>query len=147
MAFDLERFRQAQERVFATALAELQAGQKRSHWIWFVFPQLRGLGSSPMAQQYGLDGVEEAAAYLQAPELREHLVQATATVLAQLRAGVALQDLMSHIDALKLVSCMTLFAHMARVVAPDLAAMATAVLDLAAAQGLPRCKFTSARLA
>lgn len=63
-AFDLQRFVDAQDRVYDTVLAELRAGRKRSHWIWFVFPQLRGLGSSPIAQRYGIASLEEARAYL-----------------------------------------------------------------------------------
>ena len=60
MTFDLDRFRRAQTRDYEQALGELQAGRKRSHWIWYIFPQLAGLGSSPMAETYGLRGVEEA---------------------------------------------------------------------------------------
>ena len=76
-AFDLERFVTAQAPVFATALAELQSGQKRSHWMWFIFPQLRGLGRSTMAQHYGVGSLTEARAYLAHPLLGPRLVQCT----------------------------------------------------------------------
>ena len=68
-AFHLDRFVTAQEPVFATALVELQAGQKRSHWMWFVFPQLRGLGHSAMAYRYSIGSLDEARAYLAHPVL------------------------------------------------------------------------------
>ena len=71
--FDLERFVTAQEPVFETALAELQAGRKRSHWMWFIFPQLRGLGRSAMAQFYGISSLAEARAYLGHPRLGPRL--------------------------------------------------------------------------
>ena len=67
--FDLERFVTAQAPVFDTALAELQSGRKRTHWMWFVFPQLRGLGFSPTAQFYGIGSIEEARGYLAHPLL------------------------------------------------------------------------------
>ena len=73
--FDLKRFVDAQDRVYDTVLAELRAGRKRSHWIWFVFPQLRGLGNSPTAIRYGITSLAEAGAYLDhevlGPRLRE----------------------------------------------------------------------------
>ena len=71
--FDLERFATAQAPVFATALAELKAGQKRSHWIWFIFPQLRGLGTSAMADLYGIGGLDEPSAGRR-PEARAHIL-------------------------------------------------------------------------
>ena len=81
-AFHLERFVTAQAPVFAAALAELQAGQKRSHWMWFVFPQLRGLGHSAMAYRYGIGSLDEARAYLAHPLLGPRLIECTRTVLA-----------------------------------------------------------------
>ena len=157
--FDLARFREAQNRRpgFAEALAELRAGAKTGHWIWYVFPQLRGLGRSPMAGRYGLDGVEEAAAYLDDPVLGQRLAVATAAVRAHV-AGPAPEPLAqvmgSDIDALKLVSCLTLFASVARAAharqpRPELATLADdaeAILAAGAAQGYPRCAFTEARL-
>ena len=151
---DLGRFRSAQDSPhdgFATALAELRAGRKRSHWIWYVFPQLAGLGQSSTAIHYGLAGVEEATAYLRDPALGERLVTAAGVVREHLSGPkpARLETLMgSHIDALKLVSCMTLFAHVAkRVSASDprsavLAEHADAILAAAAAQGYARCAFT-----
>ena len=158
---DLARFRSAQDSPhdgFATALAELRAGRKRSHWIWYVFPQLAGLGQSSTAIHYGLAGVDEAIAYLRDPVLGERLVTAAGVVRAHLSASspVRLETLMgSHIDALKLVSCMTLFDAVAKRVsasdrAPRLAALAEdadAILAAAASQGYSRCAFTERTLA
>jgi uncharacterized protein (DUF1810 family) len=79
--FDLERFVTAQEAVFAAVLAELKAGRKRSHWMWFVFPQLRGLGHSSMAAFYGIASLHEARAYLGHPLLGRRLDLCTQTVL------------------------------------------------------------------
>src|SRR5947208_10167875 len=78
--FDLERFVTAQAPVIATVLAELRAGEKRSHWMWFVFPQLRGLGHSGTAVHYGIEGLAEARAYLGHPVLGARLVECTALV-------------------------------------------------------------------
>ena len=80
--FDLERFVKAQAPVFDAALGELKAGQKRSHWMWFVFPQLRGLGQSSMAQFYGIGSLTEAAAYLAHPLLGSRLKLCAEAVLA-----------------------------------------------------------------
>jgi uncharacterized protein (DUF1810 family) len=152
--FNLNRFTKAQDHggAFATALAELRAGQKQGHWIWFVFPQLRGLGFSPMAERYGIEGVAEAVAYLQHPVLRSRLREATLAVHGQLAGhGASLRHLMaSHIDALKLVSSMTLFEHAARMVqatdpspeVSELTTMAGEILAIADGQGYPRCHLT-----
>jgi uncharacterized protein (DUF1810 family) len=158
MPFDLSRFIAAQDSgAFDAALAELRRGRKESHWIWFVFPQLRGLGSSPPAVKYGLDGVAEAEAYLQHPVLRARLLEAADVVRTQLRRGIPIGGLMgSGIDTLKLVSSMTLFEHVARAAgdAPDptgqlraLADAATEILGTAEAQGCSRCQFTRRQLA
>jgi uncharacterized protein (DUF1810 family) len=158
--FDLERFRRAQagDPGVDQALRELKAGAKTSHWIWYVFPQLRGLGRSSMAIRYGLDGLAEATAYVGDEVLADRLAAATAAVRAHLTAKpgpLPLDELMgADIDALKLVSSMTLFAHVARAEnarrpRPALAALAddaAAVLDAAAAQGYPRCAFTKAQI-
>ena len=152
MTFDLDRFKRAQEGAgsFATALAELEAGRKRSHWIWYIFPQLAGLGQSSAAIHYGLQGVEEATAYLRDPVLRDRLLRATDAVVTQLQRdpGRSLVDVMgSEIDALKLVSSMTLFREVARRASdPDLAAKADALLDTARRQGYRECEFTRNRL-
>ena len=159
--FDLARFRAAQDSPddgFAQALRELRAGHKTSHWIWYVFPQLAALGRSSMAQHYGLAGIDEARAYLAEPVLADRLLQATAAVRAHLapRAGrpARLEHVMgSHIDALKLVSSMTLFAEVARRLdgaRPELARLADhadAILAEARAQGFDRCPVTLAHLA
>jgi uncharacterized protein (DUF1810 family) len=159
---NLDRFRQAQDAPhtgFAVALRELEAGRKTSHWIWYVFPQLAGLGRSSTAAYYGLAGVEEAADYLRDRVLGDRLVTATAAVrthLAHPEAGRArLEELMgSRIDALKLVSCMTLFQHVAKALhavgpQPGFAAMAEhaeEVLAAAAANGYGRCAYTEEHL-
>lgn len=150
MTFDLDRFRQAQARDFEQALGELQAGRKRSHWIWYVFPQLAGLGSSPTAQTYGIQGVEEASAYLADPTLRGRLLAAATAARAQLdrEPPPSLRTLMgSEIDALKLVSSMTLFREIARRDGDaDMAAVAEAILAAAKNQGFRECEFTLRQL-
>lgn len=158
----LDRFRQAQDAPhagYAVALHELQAGEKTSHWIWYVFPQLAGLGRSSTAVYYGLAGVEEAAAYLRDRVLGERLVTSAAAVQGHLSGSrarpLALAELMgSEIDALKLVSSMTLFAHVASTLHAmdaqprfaEMAAHAEAILAAAAAQGYDRCAYTEAHL-
>lgn len=160
MTLELHRFRHAQDsRVdgFELALAELRAGRKRSHWIWYVFPQLRGLGQSPTAVAFGLDGVTEARAYLSDPVLRERLLLSVEAVHTAMLGGAVPADTLlgSRLDALKLVSSLTLFesvAHRLGTASGDpalvrLAALTSEVLDAAAEQGLPRCAFTRSRLA
>ena len=146
MTFDLDRFRQAQARDFEQALAELQAGRKRSHWIWYVFPQLAGLGSSPMAQAYGVQGVEEANAYLADSLLRARLLATSNAVRAHLdrEPAAPLSAVMgSEIDAIKLVSSMTLFREAARRAGDaEMASVAEAILAAAKEQGLSECEFT-----
>lgn len=140
---------------YAVALRELQAGAKTSHWIWYVFPQLAGLGRSSTAVYYGLAAVGEAAAYLRDPVLGERLIAAAAAARAHLAGDrtrpLRLAGLMgSEIDAMKLVSSMTLFAHVAKTLdAADLrprpavmAAHVDAILEAAAAQGYLRCAYT-----
>ena len=148
MVIDLDRFKRAQDGPggFATALAELERGRKRSHWIWYIFPQLAGLGQSSAAIQYGLQGVDEAIAYLRDPELRDRLLRVTAAVLAQLQRDPEprLVDVLgSEIDALKLVSSMTLFREVARRTGDqDVAAGADSILRVAKSQGYSECEFT-----
>lgn len=105
----MERFVKAQEGVYATALAELQAGEKESHWMWFIFPQLRGLGFSPMAYTYGITGVDEARAYLAHPVLGPRLVACCEALLTH--PDLTAEDILGDVDAMKLRSSMTLFAH------------------------------------
>jgi len=107
-SFDLERFVTAQAPVFDTALGELRAGRKRSHWMWFVFPQLRGLGHSPTATFFGIVSLEEARAYLGHPVLGARLHLAATAVL---EAGEpSLHALFGSPDDMKFHSSMTLFA-------------------------------------
>ena len=146
----LDRFVTAQNARHAgydSALEEIRAGRKRSHWIWYVFPQLAGLGQSAAAQTYGIAGRDEALAYLRHPMLRDRLLEIAAAVAAHLRAGVAVSTLMgSDIDAKKLVSSMTLFHAAAAGVDAEVAETARTILENAAAQGYPPCEFTRAAL-
>jgi uncharacterized protein (DUF1810 family) len=105
----LARFVEAQDPVYAGVVEELRAGRKRSHWVWFVFPQLRELGRSPTAVRYGIGSREEAVAYLAhdilGPRLRE-----CARLVAAVDAG-SIERVMGQVDAMKLRSSMTLFAN------------------------------------
>jgi len=107
--FNLMRFVLAQKESYATALAEIKSGKKVSHWMWYIFPQLEGLGYSSMSQEYGISGLEEAQAYLDHPILGERLICISEAVL-QIKGKSAL-DIFGSIDAMKLKSCATLFAH------------------------------------
>jgi uncharacterized protein (DUF1810 family) len=107
--FDLRRFADAQDRVYGTVLTELRAGAKRSHWIWFVFPQLRGLGHSPTAQHYGIASLDEARAYLAHDVLGPRLRECTRLVAAI--DGRSVDEIFGWPDNLKVRSSMTLFAH------------------------------------
>lgn len=106
---DLQRFLDAQDPVYGNVLDELRAGRKRSHWMWFVFPQIRGLGSSPTAQHYGIASLAEARAYLDHPVLGPRLRQCVALVNA-IEGGSA-EQVFGWPDNLKLRSSVTLFAH------------------------------------
>jgi uncharacterized protein (DUF1810 family) len=106
---DLERFVDAQTGIYEQALAELRAGRKRSHWMWFVFPQIAGLGRSPTAQRYAISGLEEARAYLAHPLLGPRLRECCQALLQISDHDPA--DVLGAIDALKLRSSMTLFAR------------------------------------
>ena len=105
---DLTRFLEAQERVYAVALAELRAGRKRSHWMWYIFPQFKGLGYSTTSQQYAIKSRAEAEAYLQDPVLGPRLVECMEAVLGI--SGKSAYDILGSPDDLKLRSCATLFA-------------------------------------
>lgn len=109
MAWDLARFTAAQERCWPQALAEIQAGRKGSHWIWFIFPQLTGLGRSMESWYYGISGLEEARAYWEHPVLGPRLREISG-VLLQLQESDPLR-ILGRPDDLKLCSSMTLFAH------------------------------------
>jgi uncharacterized protein (DUF1810 family) len=110
--FDLARFKAAQGPVIETALAELRAGRKRTHWMWFVFPQARGLGTSPMAERYGIASLAEARAYLTHPVLGPRLVACTEAMLAH--PPSRLNAILGSPDDMKFHSSMTLFARAAR---------------------------------
>ncbi|UIJ35452.1 DUF1810 domain-containing protein [Allobranchiibius sp. GilTou73] len=108
MSFELERFVTAQDGgTYDTALRELRAGDKRSHWMWFVFPQIAGLGMSPTAQRYAVSGLPEARAYLQHPVLGPRLRECCEALLG-VRGRSAVQ-ILGGIDGVKLRSSMTLF--------------------------------------
>lgn len=106
-SFDLQRFIRAQAVSHETALRELRAGRKRSHWMWYVFPHLQGLGFSDMARLYAIESIEEAAAYAAHPVLGQRLRECTAAVLAV--DGRSAHDIFGHPDDWKFRSCMTLF--------------------------------------
>ena len=108
---DLRRFLDAQAPVYDEVCAELRAGRKQSHWMWFIFPQLRGLGHSSMAQHYGISGRAEALAYAQHPVLGARLQECMALLLAH--HDLSAEDILGSIDALKLRSCATLFTEVA----------------------------------
>ena len=108
MTFDLQRFVDAQSQTYDQALSELRAGEKRTHWMWFVFPQIAGLGRSGMAQRFAISGLGEARAYLSHPTLGRRLVEcARALTALDTTDAVAV---FGSVDAQKLRSSMTLFA-------------------------------------
>lgn len=107
--YNLNRFLEAQEKDYKRALAELTNGQKRSHWIWYIFPQLDGLGFSSTAKRYGIKNLEEATAYLHHPVLGPRLVECAEAVMSV--EGRSAQQIMGSPDDLKLRSCVTLFEH------------------------------------
>lgn len=111
--FNLQRFLAAQATDYATALAELQSGRKRSHWIWYVFPQWRGLGSSTRSAFYGIACADEARAYLAHPVLGPRLRECVRAM--ESLHGLTASDVLGPLDALKFRSCLTLFAS----VVPD----------------------------
>jgi len=109
--FDLDRFVDAQARIYEAALAELAAGAKRSHWMWFVFPQLAGLGSSSTAQRYAIASLDEAKAYLAHPVLGPRLRECLAAVMAV--EGRTAHQVFGSPDDLKFRSSLTLFLEAA----------------------------------
>ena len=104
----LERFVEAQERTYQVALSEIYNGKKRTHWMWYIFPQLRGLGRSSMAHAYGISGLEEAIAYLEHPWLSGRLYELCVALLHH--KDKSAYEIFGDIDAMKLKSSMTLFA-------------------------------------
>ena len=109
MQFNLDRFVETQNPVYAQACRELRQGLKRGHWMWFIFPQLKGLGQSSMANRFGISSVAEAKAYLAHPILGPRLQECTSLVNGL--EGVSVDDLFGYPDDLKFRSSMTLFAH------------------------------------
>lgn len=144
-AYNLHRFLDAQELVHDTVLAELRAGRKSSHWSWFIFPQIAGLGHSAMAQQFAIGSLDEATAYLQHPVLGQRLRECTQLVLNV--EGRTIEEIFPYPDNLKFRSCMTLFM----VATTDNALFKSALLkyfdgqpdqvtlDILARHNMPRC--------
>lgn len=112
--YDLERFIRAQDESpyenYERALSEIRAGRKQSHWIWYIFPQLKGLGHSYKAQYYGLENLDEAKEYLAHPVLGKRLIEITEALLS-LSENIPARVMNGQIDAMKLQSCMTLFDY------------------------------------
>ena len=136
--FNLQRFIDAQSRVYDCALAELRQGRKQSHWIWFVLPQLKGLGTSHHARFYGISSGAEAAAYLAHPVLGSRLIECVHAIL--LHADLGAEAILGPIDALKFRSCLTLF----EAVSPETPVFSAALKEL---YGGTRCTKTLALLA
>ena len=151
-----ERFHEAQASPSAgydMALSEIRRGRKTSHWIWYIFPQLDGLGRSSTARAYALRDLAEACAYLRDPLLRAHYEEIAGAVREQLARGHSLEHLMgSSTDALKLASSLTLFRAAAQSLAREnsifdtLAQCCDSILGQTAAQGYPPCAQTLTRV-
>jgi len=147
-----DRFKRAQadpHAGFDRPLAEVRSGRKQGHWIWYVFPQLAGLGTSRASRDYAIADLDEAVEYLRDPLLRSRFLTIATAVAEQLRAGVSVEDLMNaSIDARKLVSSLTLFETAARRVENDecraIAAVAGEILAVAETEGYSRCAATVA---
>ena len=107
--YDLQRFLDAQDSVYEEVLSELRKGFKAGHWMWFIFPQLRGLGSSRLSVKYGVSSLDEARAYMKHPILSARLIECTELVTRV--SGSSIDEIFGHIDSLKFRSCMTLFAQ------------------------------------
>lgn len=112
--YSLQRFLGAQESFYAQALKEIRKGRKTSHWIWFIFPQVRGLGHSVMSDQYAINSLDEARAYLNNPILKSRLVEISKALLQHSKGGLfskpkTAEQILGYTDALKVRSCMTLF--------------------------------------
>ena len=110
--YDLNRFLSAQEGVYERALAELKGGEKRTHWMWFIFPQIDGLGFSPMSKRYAIKSLDEARRYLQHPVLGARLLECVQALL-EVR-GRSAAEIFGYPDDLKLRSCLTLFVQVAQ---------------------------------
>jgi len=123
--YDLQRFVDAQASDYAAALSELKRGRKRSHWIWYVLPQLRGLGMSAYSHRYGIASLDEARAYLAHPVLGARLNECVDAIARH--AGANIADILGAVDAMKYQSCLTLF----KAAAPDEASSARFAAALA----------------
>jgi len=123
--YQLERFVAAQDRLgtYQRALAELRAGEKASHWMWFIFPQVAGLGSSPKAREFAISSLGEARAYLAHPVLGPRLAECASALLGL--SGLTAFDVLGGVDAMKLRSSMTLF----QAAAPDVAAFGAVLAE------------------
>jgi uncharacterized protein (DUF1810 family) len=110
--YDLNRFVKAQDPVFDKVREELRSGRKASHWMWFVFPQMEGLGHSPTSKEFAIRSRAEADAYLNDPVLGSRLRECTQLV-TRIPEGIGIEEIFSYPDYLKFHSCMTLFAQVA----------------------------------
>ena len=149
--FDLSRFEQHHPADFGHALGEVREGQKVSHWMWYVFPQITALGRSETAIHYGIGSLAEAEAYLLHPVLgRDYAVIVEAVAEQVIGNGIDIDTLMGYPDDLKLVSSLTLFEkvarHLGEAVPAGLADNCTAILEAANAAGYPRCAETQTLL-
>jgi uncharacterized protein (DUF1810 family) len=151
----LERFHRAQKNSwsgYSGALAEIRRGRKSSHWIWYIFPQIDGLGRSSTAREYALRDLEEACDYLRDPQLRQRYEEISEAAAEQLARGVPVETLMGgETDALKLASSLTLFRAAARLLEKDgpfgpLEKRCASMLQTMAAQGFPPCAFTTEKV-
>ncbi len=154
MSFDrFHKVQASRSAGYEDALAEIRRGRKTSHWIWYIFPQLDGLGRSSTARAYALRDLAEACAYLRDPLLRARYQEIAGAVSDQLSGGVPVEDLMgSSIDALKLASSLTLFRAAARSLTNEgqsfeiLAQLCDSILQQLTKQGCPPCAITLARV-
>jgi uncharacterized protein (DUF1810 family) len=143
---DLQRFIHAQHESFDRALSEIEAGRKTSHWMWYVFPQVSGLGFSPTSKRYAIASVEEAKAFMAHPVLGPHYRRLVDAVWHQVvESGVTVRDLFGSPDDAKLVSSLTLFAGVAADDA-EFVDKANAILEAAYGQGFGHCTVTQQRL-
>lgn len=151
----LDRFHDAQARSYRDALEEMRSGQKTSHWIWFILPQLEGLGGSPTARHYAMRDIAEALDYLGDPVLRARYKEIVSAVGNQICSGTPVETLMGgRTDALKLASSLTLFCEAARILETrdasadmrELALNCEEILAAISSQGYPPCQATLSKL-
>lgn len=113
MSYDLNRFKNAQDQCYAQVLEELKSGKKNTHWMWFIFPQIAGLGSSAMAQKYAIANAAEAACYLEDALLSQRLVELTSILVKEV-SGKTAEEIFGFPDYLKFHSSMTLFEYVVK---------------------------------